>query len=307
MNPHELMNELIRSAKILGLETVNLVNLTEDEIKKAYKKLAKKFHPDISKEENAEDKFKEINAAKDLLLDKLSVLKSGGGFRNPFMDGFPFGGNPFGFNSRPKEKIIDVIVSLKDLYLGNDITIAYRKEQICPYCVQQGKPNGCEHCNNGRIFTRVDKKIQTSNISEGMYVLEPNGVEYYVNNRIYTAPIVLSLEFEKVDPNNNFKKVGNNLIVSKLLSIDDILKLNLDQTINIDVYGHNIEISNKDKISDSIITIKRKGFGQDHVFKGDLIIILGVDTNIASIDSTIELLDSLKQKLESNNIKNKEQ
>ena len=35
-------------------------NATDDEIKKAYRGLAKKYHPDISKEPNAEEKFKEV-------------------------------------------------------------------------------------------------------------------------------------------------------------------------------------------------------------------------------------------------------
>jgi molecular chaperone DnaJ len=42
---------------------------SKEEIKKAYKKLAKKYHPDISKEENAAEKFKEINEAAEVLLD----------------------------------------------------------------------------------------------------------------------------------------------------------------------------------------------------------------------------------------------
>ena len=33
---------------------------SQDEIKSAFRRLAKKYHPDISKEENAEEKFKEV-------------------------------------------------------------------------------------------------------------------------------------------------------------------------------------------------------------------------------------------------------
>lgn len=43
---------------------------TEAEIKKAYRKLARQYHPDVNKEPGAEDKFKEINAAYEILSDK---------------------------------------------------------------------------------------------------------------------------------------------------------------------------------------------------------------------------------------------
>ena len=43
---------------------------TGDEIKKAYRRLARKYHPDINKDPSAEDKFKEINAAYEILSDE---------------------------------------------------------------------------------------------------------------------------------------------------------------------------------------------------------------------------------------------
>lgn len=45
-------------------------NATSDEIKKAYRKLARQYHPDINKAKDAEEKFKEINAAYEILSDE---------------------------------------------------------------------------------------------------------------------------------------------------------------------------------------------------------------------------------------------
>ncbi len=48
---------------------------TEAEIKKAYRKLARQYHPDINKDPKAEDKFKEINSAYEILSDKEKKAK----------------------------------------------------------------------------------------------------------------------------------------------------------------------------------------------------------------------------------------
>jgi curved DNA-binding protein len=49
--------------KILGLKR----EATQEEIKRAYRRLARKYHPDVSKEANAEDKFKEVQEAYNVL------------------------------------------------------------------------------------------------------------------------------------------------------------------------------------------------------------------------------------------------
>ncbi len=45
-------------------------NASADEIKSAYRKLAKKYHPDMNKEPGAEQKFKDINEAYEVLGDE---------------------------------------------------------------------------------------------------------------------------------------------------------------------------------------------------------------------------------------------
>jgi curved DNA-binding protein len=66
--------------KILGVER----SAGEDEIKKAYRKLARKFHPDVSKETNAKEKFQEVSEAYETLRDKekrAAYDSLGSGFR----------------------------------------------------------------------------------------------------------------------------------------------------------------------------------------------------------------------------------
>ncbi|VTU17748.1 Curved DNA-binding protein [Variovorax sp. SRS16] len=52
--------------KTLGLER----GASEDEVRKAYRKLARKYHPDVSKEADAEVRMRDINEANDVLRDK---------------------------------------------------------------------------------------------------------------------------------------------------------------------------------------------------------------------------------------------
>ncbi len=85
--------------EVLGLQK----GATQEEIKKAYRALAKKYHPDINKEPGAEEKFKEINEAYDTLSDEQKKARydqfghedptqgfGGGGFGGEGFGGFGF-------------------------------------------------------------------------------------------------------------------------------------------------------------------------------------------------------------------------
>ena len=126
-------------------------NATDDELKKAYRKLAIKFHPDRCKDPDAKDKFQAISEAYEVLSDKSKRAQydqfgfngpsMGGGFHssgfNPF-DLFRahFGGNPFedddggfspfgfgGFGNRSRrEPDFDSPENGSDLQMGMQLT-----------------------------------------------------------------------------------------------------------------------------------------------------------------------------------------
>jgi curved DNA-binding protein len=89
-------------------QTLNVPrNASADEIKKSYRRLARKYHPDVSKEKDAEAKFKQVQEAYEVLKDPEkraaydqlgSNWKAGQEFRPPpdFGGGFEFRGRPAG-------------------------------------------------------------------------------------------------------------------------------------------------------------------------------------------------------------------
>jgi curved DNA-binding protein len=99
---------------ILGVER----GASADDVKKAYRKLARKYHPDVSREKDAEEKFKEINEAYQTLsdeekraaYDQLGRHRPGEEFRPPPDWGERFGAGGFGGGAQFEE------VDLSDLF-----------------------------------------------------------------------------------------------------------------------------------------------------------------------------------------------
>nr|AGQ50607.1 heat shock protein 40 [Neoseiulus cucumeris] len=153
---------------ILGVKP----NVTNDELKRAYKKLALKYHPD--KNPNEGERFKLIAAAYETLSDPEKrkiydqggeqALKEGGagggGFHNPF-DIFEmfFGGGGGGRRraNRGRDKVHAISLSLEELYNGSVRKMALKKRVICQTCDGKGGKNvtTCRRCKGRGMVMRV--------------------------------------------------------------------------------------------------------------------------------------------------------
>lgn len=87
-------------------------NASESEIKKAYRKLARQYHPDVNKSPEAEEKFKEINAAYEVLSDKEKKAQY-----DQFGDSM-FGGQNFHDFSRAQGGNVDLDEILRQMFSG---------------------------------------------------------------------------------------------------------------------------------------------------------------------------------------------
>lgn len=133
---------------------------SDSDLKKAYRKLALKYHPD--KNPNAGEKFKEISMAYEVLSDsdKRKIYDQhgeqgikeggggGGGFHSP-MDIFDmfFGGGGMGGRGprgprRTKNLMHQLSVSLEDMYNGTTRKLALQKNVICSDCNGIGGKEG---------------------------------------------------------------------------------------------------------------------------------------------------------------------
>jgi DnaJ-class molecular chaperone len=145
--------------QILGVNE----NASQDEIKKAYRKLAVEHHPDKGGDEN---KFKKISEAYDTIGDENKRTQYNNQRRNPFANMGGGGFNPFEdmFNQMHTQrkravpdKVIEVIIGALESYNGSDKTINYVRESKCGGCNGNGGERiNCTTCNGeGFILQRI--------------------------------------------------------------------------------------------------------------------------------------------------------
>ena len=169
--------------EVLGLQK----GASDDEIKKAYRKLSKQYHPDINKEPDAEAKFKEISEAYEILSDSqkraaydqyghagtdpnygggygggFGGFNSGGfsgggfgGFEDIFESFFGGGGGRAANPNAPRQGAdlqYAVDLSFEEAIFGVEKTVQYNREETCHTCGGNGakpgtSPETCHKCH----------------------------------------------------------------------------------------------------------------------------------------------------------------
>ncbi|MCC7290135.1 molecular chaperone DnaJ [bacterium] len=170
---------------------------SEKEVKKAYRKLAKQYHPDVNKEPDAESKFKEVQEAYEVLSDQSKrsaydqyghagtegFAGGSGGFggfdpnNSPFDMGdifstfFGGGFSDFGFeggnkranSSRGRDLRYRIKMTFLDAMKGEEVEIKVDKEVVCKHCEGTGSDNmkvkTCETCKGSGRVQRVQQSI----------------------------------------------------------------------------------------------------------------------------------------------------
>ena len=173
--------------EVLGVDK----NVSEKDLKAAYRRLAKKYHPDLnSGDQEAAEKLKEVNEAFSILSDPdkkarydrygaAAFENGGGGFGGADMGdifsdlfGDLFGGGGFGGYSRqrrdPNAKMrgedleYSIHITFKESVFGAEKEISYRRKEHCHVCDGSGAKEGhkretCPTCGGSGSVTRTSK------------------------------------------------------------------------------------------------------------------------------------------------------
>lgn len=145
--------------KTLGLDK----NATTEDIKKAYKNLAKKYHPDVNKDPNTQEKFKEINEAAAVLgnEEKRKHYDQYGTAETPDFSGFDFhefrfddifdmfsGFEGFGHRQRGRDILVEQEITLEEAFKGCKKEIRIKGTFTCDICNGAGGEGAknCQQC-----------------------------------------------------------------------------------------------------------------------------------------------------------------
>lgn len=164
--------------EILGLQE----SCSQDDIKKAYKRLAMKYHPDRNKSDNAEEKFKEINEANSVLSDPkqrkiydlhgITDFKGGEDIFSNIYSRFTTNANSFFTNTQsPETRQIGIEITLMDTYNGVKKDVKINVNKKCDECDGYGTCErkyvaDCETCNGVGHINQI-KNIGIIQISTG--------------------------------------------------------------------------------------------------------------------------------------------
>lgn len=189
---------------------------SEEEIKKAYRSLAKKYHPDVSKEPNAEVKFKEVQEAYDTLGDKekrsqydqfghngpfgnggagFGGFEGFGGFSDIFSSFFGGGGSqsrrdPSG-PQRGEDLEKRIIINFEEAVLGSKKTIKVDTDQSCHTCGGHGGQSSsdvetCDRCH-GQGYVNVEQRTILGTIRSQQACPKCGGRGKTIKNRCKTC------------------------------------------------------------------------------------------------------------------------
>ena len=173
--------------KILNVEK----NATQEEIKKAYRKLALKYHPDKSKDNG--DHFKKINEAYSVLSDP-SKRKNYDTGASPHSNVNPFDiFNHFFYNKNPyqgqmnKNITFNIKVTLEQVCLGKKLNVGYKRKDKCSRCdgykTKDKKPlTKCSTCNGTGTINMsinmggisINQRTSCNKCKSSGYILNPN-------------------------------------------------------------------------------------------------------------------------------------